>query len=299
MPCGSATPVANKKRDRGPTLEHRTSALRYLRAELGAIATGASVGGERRRSAARAAGRGALPEKSEGAAHAHRGGGLRWLQRAGAAARFSQLPRYDADGGAAPDPPGGGARGARRRADIDRRNCCRSPLHQSRPLRPAVQRSVWEVPIRAPAGPRSTQRLSERRAAANDWRNPNRLIEAQQAASGASVSDPNCRGAINAFSVSPIRFSYRFAEGGRRTLINYEQRPLILHRTQADGGGLMRFLRAARLSHRDGIGSRRAICAPLCWSSSRPRWTNRAGLPPSAGSAAALDNNGAQSGTRA
>src|SRR5215468_8141864 len=57
------------------------------------------------------------------------------------------------------NPSGGGARDARRRANIDLRNRCRLPLHQSRPLRPAVQRSVRAVPIGAPAGPRSPHGL--------------------------------------------------------------------------------------------------------------------------------------------
>jgi len=104
------------------------------------------------------------PEKSEGAAHARRCGDLRGLQRAGAAARFSELPRYDADGDAAPNLPGGGARGACRWADIDRCNRCRLPVHQSRPLRAAVQRSVRAIPIRAPAGARSTHRLTGKAA---------------------------------------------------------------------------------------------------------------------------------------
>ena len=101
------------------------------------------------------------------------------LQRAGAAARLSQLPRYDADGGAAPNPPGGGARDARRRADIDRRNRCRLPLHQSWPLRAAVQRSVRAVPIRAPAGPRSSPKGALQLMTGEI---PTVLLKAQQAA---------------------------------------------------------------------------------------------------------------------
>jgi hypothetical protein len=91
-----------------------------------AAATDTIAVGERRRSALRAMGREALPDKSR--SHDRRGDDLRGVQRADAAAHLSSLPRDDADGGAHPRRPG----------HIDQRNPGRLRLHQPRPLRPAV-----------------------------------------------------------------------------------------------------------------------------------------------------------------
>jgi len=149
---------------------------------------------------------------------------LRRLQRAGAAARLSQLPRYDADGGAAPNPSGGSARGARRRADIDPRNRCRLPLHQSRPFCAAVQRSVRAVPIRAPAGPRSTHGLTGKAAPQLATAElPTIILKRSSSVPAHQLAIQTAGLQIIAFSVCPIRFAYRFAPRGSRKLLKKQR----------------------------------------------------------------------------
>jgi hypothetical protein len=97
----------------GPIVEGNEERANGLNG-IGPAATDARAIAARGRTALCSVRRGRLPERSGGEGHAGLCGGLHRLPRGRAVARLSPLPRYDTDGSGAPNPPGGGACGARR-----------------------------------------------------------------------------------------------------------------------------------------------------------------------------------------